>query len=187
MIRRDWRFSEEGDLELGSPRFNENGELIYVDIYGNISTDPAEGIPVQDIARHSERNVIKQVLRNRLLTDAPDWYHHPDMGGNLSDLTGEPNTRETANRGVALITNAIAYDNYINPSELSVRAVPISATSILFYIELEDITGTEVEYPLLLDLEHGLLTEYELPKPVVEPVTEEPEEVPEEEDTIREE
>ena len=121
------------------------------------------------------------VLFFKLSNDAPK------MGGNLSDLAGEPNTRETANRGVALIMDAITYDNYINPNEISVRAVPVSATSILFYIELEDITGTEIEYPLMFDLEHGLLTEYELPKPVVEPDTEEPEEIPEEEDTIKEE
>lgn len=166
MIRRDWRFTPDGDIELGSPQMNTEGQFIYVNRFGDISTDASEGEPVRDIALHSQKNVIKQVLRNRLLTDAPDWLHHPDMGGNLSDLVGEPNTRATGQKGADLIKSAITYQSYINPDSVNVRPVPVNNTTILFYIELKDDTGFDLEYPVLFDLEHGVLSEYQIPKPV---------------------
>jgi phage baseplate assembly protein W len=164
MIKRDWRFSEDGDIELGSHKVNGEGNLIYVNRFGDISTDPAEGMPVRDIALHSQTNVIKQVLRNRLKTDSPDWFHHPEMGGNLSDLVGEPNTRATGQKGVELITNALSYDGYINTDNINVRPVPVSSSVILFLIELKNIEGFDMDYPVLFDLEQGVLTEYEVPK-----------------------
>lgn len=160
MIKRDWRFTEDGDIELGSPRGNMAGELLYVNRFGEESIDPAEGQLIRDVALHVQENVTKQTIRNRLKTDAPDWFHHPKMGGNLSDLIGEPNTRATGEKGVQLIKEAISYASYINVDKINVRPVPVSSATILFYIEIKDSTELNLEYPVLFDLDHGILSEY---------------------------
>ena len=164
MIRRDCRFSEEGDLELGSQKINSNGELLYINNFGVISTDPSAGTPLRDIALHSQRNVIKQNLRGRLKTDNPDWFHHDEIGANLSDLIGEPNTKTTGLKGAEAIKASISYGNYIGIDNINVRPVPVNHSTILFYIELKDNSGLDIEYPVLFDLESGILTEYEIPK-----------------------
>jgi phage baseplate assembly protein W len=109
-----------------------------------------------------QENVTKQTIRNRLKTDAPDWFHHPKMGGNLSDLIGEPNTRATGEKGVQLIKEAISYASYINIDKINVRPVPVSSATILFYIEIKDSTELNLEYPVLFDLDHGILSEYKV-------------------------
>lgn len=170
MIRKDWRFSDDGDLELGTHKIDSAGNPLYIDRFGEITTDPSLGTPIRDIALHSERNVVKQILRNRLFTDAPDWFHHPEMGGNLSDLIGEPNTKATATKGEELITAAITYDGYIDSEYVYVRGVPVTTSSILFLIELgkNNDKMIHMNYPILFDLERGILTEYEIPKVVEE-------------------
>lgn len=164
MIRRDWRFSADGDLEMGSPSTNDEGELLYIDMMGGISTDATTGVLMRDIPLHVTENAMRQVIMNRLRTDSPDWILHPKMGGNLSDLVGEPNTRETGQKGSDYIVAALTYDNYLAPSQINVRPVPIDANTILYYIEVQNGDTTEVTLPVLFNLEHGILSEYEVKK-----------------------
>jgi len=162
MIARDWRFSDDGDLILGSPRVDEEGKMLYVDRFGSTTTDASEGgVPIRDIPTYVAEDAQKQVIRNRLQTDAPDWLLHPLMGGSLSDLVGEPNTRETAEKGTELILNAIAYDKYMSPENVKVRPIPVDAQTILFYIQIL-FSNREFAYPVLFNLEHGILSEYEV-------------------------
>lgn len=160
-MQRDFRLTEDGDLQLGSPRVNEAGELLYINRFGEENTN-ADGELIRDFTLAVSMNSTKQVMSNRLRTDAPDWMHHPTMGGNLSDLVGEPNTRETGERGVALIKEALMYEEFISADVLNVRAVPVSPTTILFYIEIKEDNQIELTYPLLFNLEHGILSEYEV-------------------------
>ena len=162
MIRRDFRFSEDGDIQLGAPRTNTAGEILYVDAFGEESTDPSSGQMIRDIALHVEENVLKQTSRNRLKTDAPDWFHHPLLGGNLSDLIGESNTRATGEKGVQLIIDALTYEDYFSLDQLNVRAVPVNASTILFYVEVKETTDIGMEYPVLFDLDSGLMSEYKV-------------------------
>jgi hypothetical protein len=164
IIRRDFRMTDDGDLALGSERRDADGNILYVNRFGEESTDPSQGQTIRDMTVASQKNAIKQVLRNRLMTDAPDWYHYPDMGGNMSDLIGEPNTRATAQLGVDNIMKMITYDNYLSPSDVSVKPIPVDTTTILFYIELQKGNDVNMDYPVLFDLDTGLMSEYELPK-----------------------
>lgn len=154
--------TEEGDLIMGSPKTDEDGKLLYVDMFGDRTTDASRGTLIRDIPLHVAENAEKQVIHNRLKTDAPDWFLHPDIGGNLSELIGEPNTRATGDKGVEMIRQTLIYDGFVTENNLSVRAVPVDARTIIFYVEVKNDSEIETFYPLVFNLEHGILSEYEV-------------------------
>lgn len=162
-MKVDFRFSPEGDLELGSPSYDDLGRLLYIDSLGEISTDDTSGQLVRDIPLQVSYFSEKQVIINRLKTDNPDWYRYPEIGAGLSSLIGLPNTRETGLLGKSLIEKCLCKDDFIKPVDLSVRPVPISSTEILFHISIKRL-ASDLVIPVIFDLEHGLLTEYEVSK-----------------------
>lgn len=162
-MKVDFRFSPEGDLELGSPSYNDAGNLLYVDSVGNVSADSSTGQLIRDIPLQVSYLSDKQVVLNRLRTDNPDWYAHNEIGADLCSLIGMPNTRNTGLEGKRLIELCLTRDGFINPVDLSVRPVPIRENEILFYIVIKR-NNYDLTIPLVYDLEHGLLTEYEVSK-----------------------
>lgn len=160
-MKVDFRFTEEGDLELGSPSFNEFGELLYVNPLGDVTTESTEGELIRDIPLQVSYLSEKQVIINRLKTDNPDWLLHKEIGGDLSELIGLPNTRQTGQIGRELIEKSLTSDGFIGLKDLIVRPVPISSSEILFHITLKRKT-TDLVIPVLFNLEHGLLREYEV-------------------------
>lgn len=166
MVKADFAFTPDGDLVAGEPAVDEEGNIMYY----HPSTDTkdtdkgSDGIAIHDIAINYALDVERQLINNRLLTDAPDWFHYPDMGANLSDLVGEPNTQATGMRGEALIQNALIYEGYYNASDVNVRAVPISSEEILFMIFISK-PQEEVRVPVVFNLTTGLLNWYEYKDP----------------------
>lgn len=94
-----------------------------------------------------------QMARCRILTDAPGWFHHPNLGANLSDLLGEPNSAKTAQDGAARIVAALTYDGYFVPGEVDVEAVP-DGEGISFFVSLldEEASFVPLVWHLKLDL-----------------------------------
>lgn len=160
-MKVDFRFTADGDLELGSPSFDENDNLLYINLAGDISTDDTEGELIRDIPLQVSYLSDKQVILNRLRTDNPDWFLHQEIGADLSELVGLPNTRETGLKGKDLIEKSLTGDNFVLPKDLTVRPIPISSSEILFYISVSRLTG-DLVIPVLFNLEHGILTEYEV-------------------------
>lgn len=168
MNQRDWEFTEDGDLMSGDPKTDIEGSIIYLHMDGTESTENDEGSkPIRDIGYVSSEDAELQIVRNRLRTDAPDWYHHPSMGGNMTDLIGEPNTRETGAVGAEHIFNALIYGNLYDRSQVTVRPVPISHTEILFMIEIEKFRET-FRFPFIFSLEKGMLDYYEVQPETIE-------------------
>lgn len=160
-MKVDWRFTKDGDIELGSPKTNENGELLYVTVDGVETTDETLGVLIRDIPHHVSHNSEKQVIINRLKTEGDEWYHHQQIGPNLSELKGEPNTRETGQRGVDLITECLTKDGFLSAEDVNVRATPVDLQTILFYITVTRRYAT-IKLALGYELTHGILTEYEV-------------------------
>lgn len=160
MSKIDFGFSEDGDLVLGGAKTDSTGALLYIYSDGTISTEPLrngiEGKLIRELSYTYDRKAYKQIILNRLKTDAPDWFHYPSMGGNLTDLIGEPNTRETGALGVELITTALTYGGLFTRQELNVRAVPISEQEIMFVIQVVTAQDEPYRLPLVFNLNHGL-------------------------------
>jgi hypothetical protein len=166
MVKFDWAFTEDGDLSLGDPKKDEVGQTLYLHQDGSVDTDKREdGKEIRDLGVLEDIEAEKQIVFNRLRTDSPDWYHHPTMGGNLTDLIGEPNTQATANRGIAYITAALTYKNLYNNNQLSIRAVPIAVDKLVFMIDILKFGSKVTRLPLVFNLETGLMDFYETPKP----------------------
>lgn len=168
MAQNDWEFTPDGDLMSGDPVTDIEGNIIYKHMDGTESIEPEElSKPLRDIGYISDEDAELQIIRNRLRTDAPDWYHHPHMGGNLTDLIGEPNTKETGNIGAVHIFNALTYNGLYDRNQVSIRPVPISHTEILFMVEVSKF-GSGRRYPFIFSLEKGLLDYYEVTPEAIE-------------------
>lgn len=165
MAKIDWAFTEDGDLALGDPKVNDVGEILYKHLDGTLDTEKGDdGKEYCDIGVAYDLDAEKQVIMNRLRTDSPDWYHHPAMGGNLTDLIGEANTRETGDLGAALISRALTYRGLYDPKQVSVRAVPLNAEEIVFMIDIQKFDNEVKRLPLVFNLQHGLMDFY-VPQP----------------------
>jgi hypothetical protein len=163
MAKMDWSFTEDGDIALGAPKVNENNQILYLHDDDVVDTNKVrggkEGKLIRDLSYVAGKAARKQVIFNRLKTDDPDWYHHPGMGGNLTDLIGEPNTRETGELGVQYITRSLTYHSFLSATQLSVRAVPISEEEIVFFITILLDDDEPYRLPITFNLTHGLKEE----------------------------
>ncbi len=78
-----------------------------------------------------------QMVMCRVKTSAPDWFHHPWLGANLEELYGEPNTRETAEKGVEGIRFTLSKDDYLLPTEYDISYLPY-LNGITYFIKVID-------------------------------------------------
>ena len=171
MAKIDWGFTEDGDIELGEPRMDGQGLVLYKHLDGIVDTDKREdGKEIRDIGTVYDLDAEKQVIINRLRTDSPEWYHHPGMGGNLTDLIGEPNTKETGAIGARYIYKALTYGGLYNGIQLNIRPVPLSIEEIVFMIDIVRFDNEVVRLPLTFNLQTGLMDFYQTPKPSEEGV-----------------
>lgn len=163
MAKMDWSFTEDGDIKLGTPKVNDNNQILYLHDDDTVDTNKVrngkQGKTIRDLSYVAGKSARKQVIYNRLKTEDPDWYHHPTMGGNLSDLIGEPNTRETGELGVRYITKSLTYFGFLTPTQLSVRATPISEEEIVFFITILLDDAEPYRLPIIFNLTHGIKEE----------------------------
>lgn len=122
----DLKFSQEGDLVLDEPLRNEDGNII----------KDKNGKAIRDIALTEDTESLEQDIYNRIMTNAPEWSLHPEIGGNLEDLIGERNTRENANIGASNIEKTLTFDKRITSEDLSIRAVPTGHDQVTFFLQV---------------------------------------------------
>lgn len=97
-----------------------------------------------DFALTSPYESARQDMTNRIRTQKGDWRSHPKIGADLELLEGEPNTRETGQKGEQMIYETLTYDNRFDITDLHIRAVPTSIETIEFYTMLDTSDGTPV-------------------------------------------
>ncbi|ECP9029743.1 hypothetical protein FU976_07975 [Campylobacter jejuni] len=90
-----------------------------------------------DFALTTEYESARQDMANRIRTQKTDWRSHPNIGADLELLEGEPNTRETGEKGETQIYRTLTYDNRFDLNDLNVRAVPTSIEEIEFFSSLD--------------------------------------------------
>jgi len=164
-MKIDFKFSPEGDLVLGDQMVNAEGLPLYRDMARSegYTTEVSEtSVPIRDVGTAFGDEVDMQTILNRMRTDNPDWLLHEDIGANLSDLIGEPNTKTTMLKGIENITNALLYDGTFQSTEIEVVGAPYGMQEILFFVRLKRKGRQEVRIPLLFNLEQGLVNEYEV-------------------------
>lgn len=123
---------------------------IYAVIEGDFMIGEPDAAGGQDFALTQDHQAAEQDLRNRLRSQKGEWRSHPELGADLELLEGEPNTRETGERGVEQIHEALTYDGRFLSEDLEIRAVPTSIEQIDFYtiLDSEDDEPIIVRQPL---------------------------------------
>ena len=160
----DIKLSPEGDLILGQQQLDEDGYFLYYkkdeDQPLEITRDPEGNTPIRDISIVYGEDSELQLIKSRLQTDNPDWSQYKEVGANLSDLIGEINSPETAQRGIEMIQRALTYDGAFDDEELEIEAVPVNPEQLLFDIRLiREIRY--IRYPVLFDFNVGVMNGYE--------------------------
>jgi hypothetical protein len=115
------------------PKYDETDIAFYGEKEGDFDLGPADGEGLVDFRLTGEYESARQDLNNRIRTQTTDWRSHPKIGGDLELLEGEPNTRETAMKGVAQIMETLTYDGRFQPQDLEIRPVPVNIYQIDYY------------------------------------------------------
>ena len=111
-----------------------------IDIQVTPSGDIALGSN-KDLVMIATSGVLKQDITFRLRTDYNDFSPHPEIGADLVELIGEPNTRPVSKLGESKIVHSLTYDGMVRNTDLYVRGVPVSSEKIVYYVFVND--GTE--------------------------------------------
>lgn len=115
-------------------RYSEKDIAFYADgVVGDLVLGSPDADGLVDFQMTADYDCARQDITNRVRTQTGDWRSHPKIGGDLELLEGEPNTRETAMKGVTQIIDTLTYDGRFRPEDLNVRPVPSSIETIDFY------------------------------------------------------
>lgn len=128
----DLMFTEDGDIVIG-----ENGDFALV----------------------HDRQFVEQSSRNRLKVSDPDWFDFDmqEIGANLEDLIGRPNSIETAREGVERISKALTRNDLISREDLYIRPVPLTKYVIQFFVYIQTSQeGDPIGFAVSFNLESGV-------------------------------
>lgn len=104
------RYTEEHDLY-----FTLDGDFFVSD----------ETEDLEDTSKHQFRGLIQRVL-TRLQSVRGEWATQPEVGANLSDFVGLPNTRAVAEELKSRVYSELINDNLISPQHVFVDVYPLS-------------------------------------------------------------
>lgn len=109
---------------------------------------------------------FRQEVLNRVRSEAQDWTLYPWLGAGLSELIGEPNSRETAEIGKEKIMNSLTIGAFVVAEDVNIKYVPVTHDSMMYTIKI-DVEPTEengyvdiVQTTLLLDFDTHKITVY---------------------------
>ena len=143
MTRKDLYMTEDGDISLEP--------ISYYNFDNEVHENPRR---IREIA---DKESMMQTVRVRLMSSDPDVpdIKYTDFCANLEDLIGMPNTVETANLGIDMITRSLTFDNLVAKNDLYVRPTPTNNTEIAFFVLIKDEKDVIV-FEVLLNLEDGV-------------------------------
>lgn len=106
-----------------------------------------------------KQEYISQSARIRVKISDPEWFDLTvkDIGANLEDLLGLPNSPETAELGVNKIGEALTKDGLLDADDIYIRPVPVGRYYIAFYLFISTTEDGEPQgFEILFNLETGL-------------------------------
>jgi len=110
-----------------------------------------------DLSLIAASGVLKQDITFRVRTSYGEFEPHPNVGADIDELIGEPNTKETAKVGESKIVHSLTADGMVRNMDLYVRGVPVALEKIVFYIFVNDgIEQLNVTPDYVLDMVEGV-------------------------------
>lgn len=110
---------------------------------------------------------LKQEIRNRVKSDLSDWTVHPWIGAGLTEIVGEPNSKETAEIGKEKILNSLTTGAFVAAQDVNITYMPVSKDAIAYRIKIsvepteENDYAEDIQLTLVLDLNNdNIVTVY---------------------------
>ena len=124
-----------------------------IDLFFSNAGDLAVG-PDGDLAGTESDALLsfRQECLNRMKSEFQDWALHPWLGSGLSEIIGEPNTKETAERGSELIENALTMGAFVNSNDVNIKYVPVSNDALIYIVEIAVIPTDENDFENMIKI-----------------------------------
>lgn len=135
---KDFHWTSDGDIRLG-----DNGDIARADI--------AEG------------RITRQLMLKKLQSRKGDWKLSEEIGANLVDFVGLPNTRETGQLIQSAVIQALTEDGTVLPNNLEVDVYPEDKNRITVVIIAKIPFTSEVAF---LQLDYDLRSNSIIPRSV---------------------
>jgi len=94
------------------------------------------------LADADQNAILEGSIMRRLQSNIGDWRDQPEIGCNLSEFMGMPNTAETAALITDRIISSLTADDLVKGSDLNVDVVPIATNKILILLEVKALEAT---------------------------------------------
>ena len=107
---------------------------------------------------------------NKRLRSGSDWYHHPNLGANIGEFIGHPNTRETGQRIRNRVSHSLSSGNIHLPAQLEIQVVPVSLHQIQLFVVLLNHGERNLISHEVIDFDRGLVRDIPDPLPNQEPI-----------------
>lgn len=119
------------------PRYYDNIDLLWT-LNGDLA--PGKDGDIADTS-HDVLKSFRQEIRTRVRSALEDWEMHPEIGADLDEIIGEPNNKQTAEKGKSRIIDSLIRDNFMSETDIKVKYVPVDQNRIL-YILTVSVTPT---------------------------------------------
>lgn len=102
----------------------------------------------KDIASTEHDMILsfRQEVRNRVKSDFMDWVIHPWLGAGLTEIVGEPNSKETAEIGKEKILNSLTTGAFVAAEDVNITYMPVSKDAIVYIVKINIEPTEENEY-----------------------------------------
>jgi hypothetical protein len=108
-----------------------------------------------DLKTVSGDSFREQSAINRIKSVKSDWFYD-NVGADMEEILGEPNTREVAEIGKNKIISVLTEDNLFEIDEVFVKVVPIKKYSLLYMVAIKSNSGSPIAINVKLDLVRGV-------------------------------
>lgn len=108
-----------------------------------------------DLDVSTRQDIIRQQVIMRIKTYQGDWLDYPQLGANIDDYIGIPNTRQNVEMIANKIKNALTYDGFMNSSSVSIYSIPVNDEEVLFTIRIAYGKDT-LTFPISYSLKEGI-------------------------------
>lgn len=119
---------------------------VFATIEGDLIPGLSDAEGLVDFIMTEDYDSARQDILNRLRTQRKEWRSHINLGSDLEQLEGEPNTKDTGTAGENMIRDSLTYDGRFAEEDLNIRAVPTNIYNIDYYTILD----TDESKPLVV-------------------------------------
>jgi len=104
----------------------------------------------------SENDYIKQQVNIRVKTINPDWFYD-DLGADMEQLLGKPNTKITAEKGISLIRKSLTYDGFLDNDSVYIKPMPLDVDNVSFFLFIRTpFTDKPLSFEVAVALSAGI-------------------------------